>query len=252
MIRKNWFVICVALFACLLAASAQAGLTYQLEIDPTSPGYMDATNAQVLAAGDLVKINVYGVVTTTDGTLGDAATSGVKVANIEFLKSVTGLKGNLSAALAQSFKGTASNPGVIADLNGDGSMDIGTSSLAAATVGSFAAVSTAGTDPIFGNKLLLGTLTFTASELGENTTIYSLPRGATTGTTAAKNALNQWRLNGTAASAGAATGADFEHLTWTNPVVSGSSVTIHGVPEPSTIVLLGLGALALVFVRRRK
>jgi hypothetical protein len=54
-----------------------------------------------------------------------------------------------------------------------------------------------------------------------------------------------------------ATGADYYVGTTkctgtTAGYASNGAITVKCVPEPSTIVLLGLGALALVFVRRRK
>lgn len=54
-----------------------------------------------------------------------------------------------------------------------------------------------------------------------------------------------------------ATGADYyvgatKCTGTTAGYASNGAITVRCVPEPSTIVLLGLGALALVFVRRRK
>jgi hypothetical protein len=232
-------------------------LTYKLVVDPEQTGgttYVDATHAFVSQPGDIVKMNIYGVITNADGTPAESATSGILVACMSFLKSTNGMAGNLSAGLTvTNFGGIASNAGTVVDLNADGSMDVGMNSLAAADMGAFAAVSRDAPNPIFGNNLLLGTLTFTAADVAGDTTIYSRPRAATSGTMAARNSLNQWRLNGTRMVAGAATGTDPENLVWTNPVISGSSVTISLVPEPTTLALLGMGIIGLLaFAGRRR
>jgi hypothetical protein len=256
MIRKILFVVCLAMFACLIVSSAQAGIVYTLQVsDVQTPGTtrVDATHATVERAGDVVNFDVWGVITTGDAAapLANPATSGVLVCNLSFLKT-GGMAGNLAATLSSQLAGTASSNGIQADLNGDGSMDVGSNLLTNAATGFFTGTSTGGTNPIFGNQILLGTLSFTAGDLAAGpTTINARARGST-GAAAGANSLQQFRLDGTNVLAGKGTGTP-DAFVFTNPVIfSGAAVTVSPVPEPSTIILLGMGALALVFIRRRK
>jgi len=222
--------------ACLLAFTqpVHAGLLLDLQ---TATGGKSATVAHV---GDVVTLNVYANVTGANATTLDDG-----IANAFFSiesNSSSGLNGNLSlVSLESDFSATSSSGGNVADLNGDGNLDVGSTNDFSATGWVFVRDSQMNLFTLEGvHQVLLGSLTYTV------TSGAAYPNSATiniVGRTRVSAAVlpTDWTEDGT------------EKITdMGNTIPIGSPVTIVVAPEPASLSLLGPAACLLIIHTRRK
>jgi hypothetical protein len=157
------------LLAIGLALPARAqSLTYDVRL-----GDGGNTKARTVSVGDVLTLQVFAVVTGTDGLNNEGMQFGWGSALST--GSGTSAGGNLSSlTLAGPFNGASSQSGTVQDLNGDGFADVGSTSNSQNTDFIFARSNTlnttgtrVGADQ---EEFLLGTMTYTVTAAGDNTT----------------------------------------------------------------------------------
>ena len=232
---RNMKIVALVVVLALISNAAFANLIVDLKpvslngtVNPSADALLN------LNVGDQVVIDVWATVTGTAPYTLLAAQGGL----IE-TPTATGLKGDMSWGTAKDDaatyiyeapfnSGSIPSPGrtnafgdiqippTAGALNGFGASNVAYSSVGA-------------------NGVKLGHFTYTVKETGDGSAaeISFLPTLTASGA--------KWKENG-ATKTGATAGA----------YLAGSTVRCGTIPEPATLVLLGMGALALVFVRRRK
>lgn len=193
MTSKTLKVVLVALVGLAMASSASAGLVYDLRaVSATGNAVVGADGKTITNAtiGSVVTLQLWATVTGGNAVSDEGFMQG----GGSILASATGtLKGNMSAGTNLSpFTFTGSTPGVAADLNADGFMDLGSNSTTSAT-GYFWA--NCGSSSTAGSSFQLGTFTYTVAA-GPDQSTNSLtfrPRVKTL----APTAIHKVRIDGT-------------------------------------------------------
>jgi len=219
-------VALLAVMICAISSLCYAGLI--LDLRTTDSTIIDHV-------GQTVNFSVYGVLPS-----GSATTTITGVAmNFQSVEDASGgLQGNISNVLRNvAFSAVGSN-GTERQYDPNPDMEWGGPVPATSVTGSFYPASISAVKVNADGSLLLGSFTWTATQIGPGTSaISAFPyMNATT-----QNGIFKYAVDGVTLSNAAA-----------NNITSGGPVPLVGVPEPSTIILLGMGALALVFIRRRK
>lgn len=230
-----------ALLALLLfPVAASAGLKYDLRL--TGGG----TTAYVTSTGTVVSIDLFAVVTGTAS--GPSDVEGFQN-GFGAISSSTGgnITGNLSASLLAPFKASGSTAGVSQDFDADGDMDLGSKFNTYNTDFLFAragSMMTSGTPVTNGVEFKLATISFAVTSITSQadfspiTISFRVPSF-----TQPLEIAALWTVDGVAQNSNGMGGG-------TAPTV-GTSVTI-AVPEPSSILLLSVAALAVIGPRRRR
>lgn len=209
-----------------LGASTQAALLLDVEV---ATGGKTATIANV---GDTVSLNIYADPQGADSNL---TNEGFKSIFGKLVSGNGGLLGNLSLSLTSAFSGANSQAGLVQDLDGDGDLDVGGTVTNTSANWVYARTDLSPVAP--GDRFLIATATFTATSNLGSTSVNFLNRlpGST------NNGDGNWREDG----------APKADLTFSGgSIVSGTPITISAVPEPTSLGLLGLSAIAAL--RRRR
>jgi Tfp pilus assembly protein FimT len=245
MTKKLMVVFSICALLSLIAAPAMANFIVQVE--PTkinSTNVSTSTRSLSLAAGDVVTFQLVGYVTGA----GDSGVNGAKGSLAQLLATVTkgtwntAVKGSISTVtLTDEFKynyPTTSKSGVVDDINNDGfALDVGSTAAATTNYIIFAHSSITG-HGVSGD--VLGTFTYTVSQIDTSST---------------KSTVLNWVFATAGASSGKAiwteSGTAYNSSNSTN-YAAGDAISLNAIPEPSTLVMISMGALALLFFRRRK
>jgi len=256
--RSHLFTLTASVALSLAASTADAALiTYDLRVATSGQTAgvvrVNDKSATVSASTDVVVMDLYALLSATDANTGN---DGVKIAYGSFHSSAGGLKGNLSATLANNFSGLASSVGTIGDLDSDGDLDIGNLGTANGNTGFFAASSTASSAGLpthtGGATALLGQVWFSVADLaGGSTHVRFAPRKVNSGGSALQRDLyHQFTVDGTNLSRGDGLAADISDIATGAPVQITSTAVV--VPEPTSLLLLPAAALAHLLRRRRR
>jgi len=230
-----------AVAAALFVSTAQAGLILDLRVASGGDAGNPSKEITVSANGQVVQLNLYGVVTGTNNTDDEAMLNAyARIISSNNTADSRFTTGAFSQASIQSpFNTGPFQAGTLTDIDGDGDLDLGGTTnttyvfaRADPTAGTPAgnrASSTAGNDR---EEFLLGTLTWTVGQLGSIDTLLSSIKPST-GIAPVANYTND-NGSGTAAN-----------------VSAGSAVTVHvSVPEPASLGVLSLGLLGILARRR--
>jgi hypothetical protein len=244
MMKKLISIFASVAIACLIASPAIAALIVQLQ--PTSinsvPVNPELTSV-IVSLGDVISFQIVGDVTVP----GDSGVTSIKGSLTQLLATVTPgtwntqYMGNLSpVTLTEEFTyGTTSKPGVAGvDVNGDGfDLDVGSSAAVATNYIIAQHTSLVGHGV---NGDVLGIFTYTVTAINYESQIPTVLnwKFATAGPPPTKA---MWFENGV-----------FKYSAIDPSYAAGTPINLCFIPEPSTLILLGMGALALLYFRRRK
>ena len=235
---------------CLLATPAMADLMVSVQpVTLNSGAVVPGTTTLELKVGDVVGFQIFSQVSIP----GDSGFANMKASLTQLLATVAGtwntqVMGTISpvaitgTGAGTGYQGSGFHAGAInQDVNGDGF---------ALDVGSTATTATNYINPVWNNIVshgpvsdVLGAFTYTVTDVNAASqipTVLNL-KFATNGATNGKAAWFEAGVQKTSAVAGAVYGP--------GPAIN---LTAAPVPEPSTLILLGMGALALLAIRRRK
>jgi hypothetical protein len=236
---------------CLFATPAMANLICSIQPTAITAGpdagmIVTGHTTLTVQVGDVIAFQLVG--TTTGSHNAGEGVQSVKGSLVQKLATVSGtwntqVKGNLSAVtiLPEFKQGTVDHPGMInRDINGDGfALDVGETSAAGAVNYVVSEYSTlAGYGP---SGDVMGTFTYTVTDANFaalNGTVLNW-LFATNGSTTAKAV---WKEDNTAKNSSS----------FPTGYAPGEAITLTTIPEPATLVLLSMGAMALLLYRRRK
>jgi len=220
--------------AAAMTSAAQAAFMYDVRaVSVSGAGNLVVTNKSVvMVTPGVVTFNLFGLIqpATDDGNPNNEAN---KSMNGSFLSTGGTTVGNLAATVAAPFQNLSFSGGTIQDLDGDGDLDVGNNS-SSSGADYWSARATDTTNGVAGQEALLGTMTFTVTTAGTETSVnFRKKAGAASG-------IGQWVENGVTI------------LSNANNVLVGAPVLVGGiVPEPTSIGLIGLAGLGML-ARRRK
>lgn len=215
--RRAGMVLAGALLAGFVSQSG-AALVYDIRL----PG---GGKDVVASVGSVVNFEIHAVI--------DAGGAGAESFTNGYLKllSTGAAKGNLTAALAAGFDAGGSSSGAQADLDGDGDLDVGSNNNGSATGWFFARSSQA----VPGNDILIGTGSFTVTGAGDKAEINAFGR-TKSGATIIPALWAEDGVNKVVSTGGA---------------ISGGAPLVVRIPEPASLSLVALGAMALLGRRRQ-
>jgi hypothetical protein len=250
-----------AMVGVLASTSEAAAIIYDFRAIPTGTtgATVDGPKAvTVTAPTGVVKLQLWGMITNTDG---NNATEGFRATHMS-LTSPGSLRGNYSpGALVAPFNGLGATPGVAADLDADGDMDLGDLRETGGDITKYF-VPNAGAAALFwadvpaGGKAAetRGGTNYSSFLLG--TFDYSFTGGDVLGATTQLTVRPRTKLDGLASSRLV---NDYNHdgqrysLNGNDPnIVAGPPVAVTVIPEPSTIALVSVGLLGLALAARRR
>ncbi|MGD0384474.1 MAG: PEP-CTERM sorting domain-containing protein [Thermoguttaceae bacterium] len=225
----------------LMATMASANLVLSLQAE----GYGSSTNISLsVGSSTAIVFDVYAKIYESDGvTLASATTSSLTDAYMRFtsVEGTAGLMGNMSTPTLGATWSALGGLGTEQNYDGNADWEWGGAAPPTNTPGGYYYAATL--TPPAGNSFLLGTITWTptTATAGGVDTIQVVPYIRNSNSTG----YDSYALDGT---------------TWTNQNVnnnpggisSGTALTLTVVPEPATLILLGMGVLSLLFFRRRK
>lgn len=167
-VHRNVMHVATAVLASL-GTITSGGLIIDVRATGATGGAVVLTPKQIdvggASAGATVSFEIYALVTGDDG---DTTNDGILSFAGSYLSTNDPLggsiRGNLKAFRDPAMRGTGGSNGFIADLDGDGDLDIGSNNNASA--GSFfSARSSAAPDPVLGQQVLTATLTLTLTSV---------------------------------------------------------------------------------------
>lgn len=228
-------VALISLALCLVASMSYAGMLFDLRI----AGSPDPKAATIDHIGQVLSLEVWGMADTATGStlLNNVSTASMRFTSVE--DATNGLMGNMSDGQRSSaFTNGALGTVQQYDLNPDAEWGGPFPTLSNSAYLNDLVLS--GSVATVDGQIFLGRVTWTSTiaQLGSSTLQVVPFINSSTGQQAFKYTVDGVLKTNSAS----------------NPigVGSGAPVQLIGIPEPSTLVLLGMGALALVFIRRRK
>ena len=241
---KAHFLGLLAGTSLLLAATPRthAALTYDLRLNDN-----DTSGGVITYPGEVIALDLFARVTGVS-----AGVEGFQEGYGSIIGATSGgISGSLSATIAAPFQANGAQAGTSSDLNGDSVLDLGSNLTVASSDFFFARASqmqTTGGTPILsgtGMEFKLGTIYFTASStqplIGGSTLNISFRITAFTNPT---NIDALWMQDGV---------TEVSSLGGNAPLpTAGAGVTLSAIPEPSSALLLGFGAVAACVQRRRR
>jgi hypothetical protein len=228
------------------AAAAMTSATHAaLVVDVLATGATGAGNVvvnsksvTVLAPGT-VTFDIFGKVVNpfANGNVDDGNSLNEAITNVfgNYLSSGTGVSGTLSGTVSGSFQGSGWSTGALSDLDGDGDLDIGSNNSSLGD--NFWAARSPVATGVVGNSILIGTLTLTVTSVNDPLASTLINYQAKPGT---PSGVGLWRENGS-----------FIQSNSAGNIGPGVPVTLNGIPEPTSLGLIGLTGLGLL-ARRRK
>jgi hypothetical protein len=243
--KKMKILVLVALVA-LMSNVAFAGMMVELRaVSATGTTTVtDAHNVVAGAVGDTIQLQVWATLSGSStgnyqfqlaqGFVTETVPTGYKAKGDLTWGTTTGQSNYVYTAPYN----TSSLPSTTTNTAGDKEIGLLATNAFSARQGSMAVAT--------GDPFQIGVLTYTINALNANgtanTTVNFVPKNTNTG---ASYYVDATKYSGNTNVSGSGTTAPFAYT-------AGSGVTITTVvPEPSTLILLGMGALALVFIRRK-
>ena len=235
MLLRNGCATLAALFLIAAAPRVSAALVYDLRL----VGGGKSIDVQRF---DVVELELYAVVTGTDGVINEGYQNGYG----SIVSTGSSISGGLTGALADLFRGTQSQSGTQADLDGDGDLDIGSNSPASNSDFIFfranSMVTVAGTTIPNGREFKVATFSFSVDSIatfgGQPVMInFVVPVFDSN----PPEAL--WAEDGR--------GRDANSDPTAQPTV-GLPVLVYAVPEPAVPSMVAIGCLAAAGRRRRR
>ncbi|MDB6172642.1 MAG: hypothetical protein JWL59_1953 [Chthoniobacteraceae bacterium] len=245
------------LAAGLLAGEASASIVLDLRATELNgaplSGANTSKNISGLKTGDVLTFSLHADVT---GASGNTAAEGIQLLYFSLFTSSGGLLGDFAnnVSLNPVFSNGA-QPGQAHDLDGDGDLDLGSTSASATTASpansfpgtSYVAarsstVTTTGTPILDGTEFFLGITTFTITSVADSGAIsanFYLP----TFTVGVSRISALWQEDGATKQIGSSK---------TGVTAIGTPVLLSSVPEPSAAILLVAGTLGLLTRRRSR
>ena len=236
--------------AAFAIAAQQASATLMIDLRVVSVDGVPTAHPKCFigAANSLLSFEVYAVVT---GAAGNAGLEGFQIAVGSILSntSATGARGNVEApALFGPFSAAGSTVGALADLDGDGDLDIGGNATASATASFVSARSASMTggnaDGLGASEFKLYTFGFRLASSGDEPLTINWRKTDFTGLTTEYI----WLEDGVLTNSRGVNGGSVGQVQVGAPVLS--ILECRDVPEPSTAGLGLLGALGMAGFRR--
>ena len=232
--RTSQLALIASLLAIIMSGRASAGLTYDLRVSST--GGKTATLSVV--PGDFVDLDLWAVVT---GATGNSAPEGFQYGYGSIVSTGPNIQGSLSATVVDPFTSNGAQNGQQADLDLDGDRDLGSNATAPNTA--FLLPISSGMTTNVSGQFKLATIRFTLENTVNPDGLTSISINFVPAAFAPGSGFEAlWQEDGAMVSSkslGASVGV-------------GAAVSIVSIPEPSSLLLLGLGALGCGTMRRRR
>lgn len=224
----------LAIVICAVTSMSYAGLVISL----TAEGQADPQNVVIDHVGQQVTIDVWGILSS--GTTGNGITqAAMQFHSVE--DPTGGMWGDISGATHPAF--ILGSNGVQTNYDGNPDLEWGGPVGGSSNSNNFFCSGTSSVAADATGKVKMGSFVWTATKVTPGSISTSVLSAVPWISSSTQKGVYKYLQDG----------VTYSNIT-TDPgsFGTGATVTLTTVPEPATLVLLGMGALALVFVRRRK